>query len=122
MKGHKGYGAFFGKMSSYLITPSVFRVDSRMRPVACRRVMDWWIIDTWQYNWQDPEKRQGKFFFRGYRDLFPHYDHRFIPWDDGGILETMEAEIKELAGSMRSVYVAGHVGASSPFANPLEKK
>lgn len=122
VKGFKGYGAMFRKLGSYLVSPGIYGVDKRMKPVKCERVGDMWVIKTWHYKWADVREQGGSFYFRGYESLFNRYDHRFIPADDGGILETMKDEIRALSGSRRQIYLAGlpEKQLVSPYANPLE--
>lgn len=121
-KGFKGYGAYFRKLGSYFISPSVYRVDRRMRPVSCTRKADMWIFKMWQYDWFDVTNTKGSFMFQGYESLFNRYDHRFIPADDGGILEIMQDEIKSLAGSRRVFTLRKLDQGALPYADPLEGK
>lgn len=121
-KGFKGYGAFFRKLGSYFISPSVYRVDRRMRPVSCTRKADLWIFKTWLYDWFDVTNQKGWFTLVGYESLFNRYDHRFIPADDGGILEVMQDEVKSLAGSRRVFTLRKMDQGALPYANPLEGK
>jgi hypothetical protein len=122
-KGHKGYGKYFRKLGSYMLSPSVYAVDRRMRPVTVERNLDLFMLGWWLYNWKDPRGAKGWFVFSGFESIFNKYDHRFIPADDGGILDTMKEEIKQLAGSRRKLYVVGDVPRLvNPYANPLEGK
>lgn len=119
----KGYGAFFRKLGSYLISPSIYRVDRRMRPISCERKADYYAFGLWHYEWWDVRRDKGWFLFTGYDQLFNKYDHRFVPADDGGILETMLAEIKFLAKSRRSFYIPGQeMNLALPYADPLKDK
>jgi hypothetical protein len=121
-RGFKGYGAFFRKLGSYFISPSVYRVDKRMRPVACARRYDLWLFNTWMYDWFDVTHSKGWFLFRGYESLFNRYDHRFVPADDGGILEVMTDEVKSLAGSRRIYTLKSGIGQSAlPYEDPLKR-
>ena len=119
---YKGYGAMFRKLGSYLISPSVYAVDRRMRPVSAERQVDLWVIDSWLYLWRDVRNAKGHFLFRGYQSLFNKYDHRFIPSDDAGILITMKAEIQSLAGSRQPLFVFGKQEDKvvSPYGDPME--
>ena len=124
-KEYKGYGAYFRKLGSWFISPSVYKVDRRMRPVACERAFDLFVIKAWWYRWLDVRNSKGQFLFRGYESLFNRYDHRFIPSDDGGILETMKAEIASLSGSRKQIYIPPSRAAGraiSPYDNPLGKE
>jgi hypothetical protein len=121
-RGFKGYGAYFRKLGSYFISPSVYKVDRRMRPVACSRKYDFWLFKLWQYDWFDVTNSKGWFLFRGYESLFNRYDHRFIPADDGGILEVMTEEVRAIAGSRR-IFTIKKLGAPTelPYADPLKR-
>jgi hypothetical protein len=109
VRGFKGYGAMFRKLGSWMISPSVYKVDRRMRPVTAERLVDLWLLKSWLYEWSDVRGETGKFLFHGYETIFNRYDHRFIPADDAGILETMQGEIKARAGSRRKVFVVSSV-------------
>lgn len=99
----EGYGAFFGKLGSFLISPSVYGSDFRMGSVQCTREVDLWFADTWLYKWENESGDKGRFGLRNYDATFNHYPHRFIPLDDGGIRDTLLREINEIGGSMRPV-------------------
>lgn len=120
-RGFRGYGAFFRKLGSYFISPSVYKVDRRMRPVSCARRYDLWLFKLWLYDWLDVSNNKGWFLFRGYEALFNRYDHRFIPADDGGILEVMTEEVKQLAGSRRIFTLRKQAEAALPYEDPLAK-
>jgi hypothetical protein len=121
-RGFKGYGAFFRKLGSYFISPSVYRVDKRMRPVSCARRYDLWLFKMWLYDWFDVTNSKGWYLFRGYESLFNRYDHRFVPADDGGILEVMTDEVRSIAGSRRIFTLkSGMGGPALPYADPLKR-
>jgi hypothetical protein len=115
VKGFKGYGAMFRKLGSWMISPSVYKVDRRMRPVTAERLVDLWLLKSWLYEWSDVRGETGKFLFHGYETIFNRYDHRFIPADDAGILETLQAEIKARAGSRRKVFVVSSAPEDAPI-------
>jgi hypothetical protein len=65
---------------------------------------------------------KGWFLFRGYESLFNRYDHRFVPADDGGILEVMTDEVKMLSGSRRIYTLKSGIGPSAlPYEDPLKR-
>ncbi|MBI5303768.1 MAG: hypothetical protein HY868_16655 [Chloroflexi bacterium] len=121
-KGYRGYGAFFRKLGSYFISPSVYKVDRRMRPVSCARRLDLWLFKLWLYDWLDVSNMKGWFLFRGYETLFNKYDHRFIPADDGGILEVLTEEVKAISGSRRIFTLRARAESTQlPYADPMMK-
>lgn len=99
-----GYGAYARKFDCYWISPSVFSVDKRMAQVRARRISDVWAIDSWLYSWLNIENDKGYFLFTGYKELYGRYDHKAIPVDDAGILDSLKFEIRASGGSMRSVF------------------
>jgi hypothetical protein len=99
----EGYGAFFGKLGSYLISPSVHAPDKRTRPLLAWREWDRWALGMWQYKYENIAGDEGSFILRNFDATFDHYDHRFVPLDDGGILEVLMREINEIGGSVRPV-------------------
>ena len=121
-KGHKGYGKYFRKLGSYLLTPSVYSVDRRMRPVTVERDLDLFMFGLWLYKWHDPRGQKGSFLMSGFESIFNMYDHRFIPADDGGVLETLQGEIKQLAGSRRQILLLNDrpEQLEDVYVNPLE--
>lgn len=119
-KAWKGYGAFLRKLGSWMLSPSVFAVDRRMRPVTCERAWDLFLFNWWMYHWKDPRSMKGWFILSGYESIFDMYDHRFIPADDAGILESFKEEVAQLAGSQRRLFVTGQPKVLvSPYENPL---
>lgn len=120
-RGYKGYGAMARKLGSFFVSPGVYAVDKRMRPLRCERSWDVWVIDSWLYEWADVRNQSGHFLLRGYQSVFNMYDHRYIPSDDAGILETAKADIAALSRSQRKVFVVGapEKAVDSPYANPM---
>ncbi len=121
-KTWKGYGAFLRKLGSWMLSPSVFAVDRRMRPVTCERAWDLFLFGWWLYHWKDPRNMKGWFILSGYESLFNAYDHTFIPSDDGGILQAFKDEVGMLAGSQRKVFTVGRpLELTSPYDNPMDE-
>ena len=71
--------------------------------MRAKRVSDIWFIDAWLFNWLDVEGDKGWFLVRDYRNLYGKYDTKFIPTDDGGILEQLKGN--EAAGSAHGVLI-----------------
>lgn len=96
-----GYGAFLRKLNSYMLTPSVFSVDKRMRPVEVWRELDIWVLNAWLYRYRTVSNDSGFFVLSEVERYFELYDHKFIPSDDGGILDALRSEIASRSGSVR---------------------
>lgn len=105
-KKFEGYGAFARKLDSFWLSPSVFRVDKRMAQLQARRILDLWVLDAWLFQWHDIEGYKGHFLLRNYQECYGRYDHKFIPFDDGGIRDSLFSEIEDAAGSTREVLIA----------------
>lgn len=98
-----GYGAYARKLDCYWLSPSIFAPDKRMAPVRARREFDLYLFDSWLYRWQNVEGDKSWFILRNYQNLFGRFDSRYIPLDDGGILESLRREIAVGGGSTRGV-------------------
>lgn len=104
----KGYGAYARKLDSFWISPSKHGVDKRVADLTCRRIADIVALDWWLYAYEDGDeskyRESGWFILSNYRDLYDTFWHKAIPADDGGILESLEAEVAEASGSTHMVY------------------
>lgn len=113
-----GYGAYARKLESFWISPSKNKPDKRLTDIVCRRVSDIWLLDALLYKWRDQtdesEEVTGWFLWSEYQETYGHYATDFIPADDGGILDTMFAEIKERSGSTRRIWIPGESGVYKP--------
>lgn len=114
-----GYGAYARKLESFWISPSKNRADKRLTDLRCKRVSDIWLLDALYYKWRDDDPdgdgfSEGWFLWTEYWETYGKYETAFIPADDGGILDTMFAEIRERSGSTRRVWVPGVSGVYSP--------
>jgi len=103
----EGYGAAFRKLDAYLISPSVYPMDKRMRMLQTKREIDLWVADAWVYQWINSDFDKGRMILTGYRNLFGRYAHEVFPSDDGGIKAVMFSEIKEISVATTRPYSFG---------------
>ena len=118
---YEGYGAYARKLNSFLLCPSKNGVDKRMSDMVVFREADVWVLNSLLYRYEDRQGvDKGRFLLSGYEECYGRYEHGFIPWDDGGIKDTMMEEIKRLAGSTRRVFVPGQKEIESPWGSSLD--
>jgi hypothetical protein len=110
---YSGYGAYARKLDCFWIQSSKNEIDKRMTDVICRRRGDIWMIKAWLYTWSDGEDSRGWFLWRRYYEVFGRYLTKFIPADDGGILESQQYEIAARAGSVQVLVPDGWVNKRS---------
>lgn len=94
-----GYAAVIRHIHSYLLMPSVFpphRLLTRFKVGRSQNLFAYGI-PAWMYRWRldmEDEKEKGVFFVIHPERAFAVYDTEFIPPDDGGILDGLQATTK----------------------------
>lgn len=89
------WGAFLRKRNVYLLLPSVFSVDSRFRAMDCELVfpgIDYglpWLHFNWGIE-TGYSRKSGTFDVFFPRRVWPLYNTKYDPFDDGMILEVLK--------------------------------
>ncbi|MBM3128197.1 MAG: hypothetical protein FJ009_06100 [Chloroflexi bacterium] len=104
---YSGYGAYARKLDCFWLQASKNEIDKRMTDVIAKRRGDLWMFKAWLYTWTDGEASEGWFLWRRYTEVFGRYLTKFIPADDGGILESQKYEIAGRAGSTQLLVPTG---------------
>lgn len=85
---HQAFGTALRKLNSYLLTPSVNRVDKRAIPLEAYRLADLSFLDWWLYGYKSQtRKAAGWFLLEHPEDYFGLFDTRAMPDDDAGLTE-----------------------------------
>lgn len=98
------YGAFARKMNAYWLFPSVHPVDKRVRSVTVWRSATLFNDTVWVYRWMldlDYTDDDGGWFLIIHPgEYFDMFDTRFVPLDDGGVLQRYQRTLFEMTGQV----------------------
>lgn len=94
-KAAKRYLTFVRKADLYILMPSVFPVNVRIRLFSVQRVFNGFLfgLPLWVFEWRlndGASSEKGKFAVWRPNDVFGVYDTNAIPLDDGGIVDALE--------------------------------
>ena len=108
----KGYAGFVRKFNHYLILPSVFPPHLRLRSLSCQRVFNAMVIGfplwVYQYNLTSGVNRERGYFGIGQpHKIFNFLDTKYIPADDGGIVDALNETLRERTGKRAEVKQTG---------------
>ena len=89
------YAGFVRKVNSYVLMQSVYRhrLLTRFRVARCQNLYAFGL-PAWVYRWdlnRETMKERGYFAIIHPERMFGVYDTRYIPCDDGGIVEALTA-------------------------------
>ncbi len=95
----KKYAAFLRKKNLYLIMPSVWPPNPRLRIIEVQRILNLYVagLPIWIYRWNlymGSVKEKGRFGLWRPDRIFGMYDTEFIPTDDGGITRAINQTMK----------------------------
>jgi len=88
------YGGFVRKVNSYLLMPSVYPPHRLLTRFRVSRYLNLFAygIPAWLYRWdlnRETAKEHGYFLVIHPERAFGSYDTKYIPGDDGGIVEAI---------------------------------
>ena len=119
------YAAYTRKLNQFLIAPSVWDINPRLSRFLCYRVWNGYAVGVpvWVYEWRlvrRYQKDKGKFYVWQPENVFGTFPTKFIPPDDGGILEALNATYSELGINVRKKFDANHRASLTDYQEALE--